>query len=106
MLTTVLLAFVAGFFAGNGLPYYVEGSTGNTINPGPFGDGAVINVVTGWGLFVIAAVAWHFADVPQHPLPGWSAAALGVLAAGLIHARTWRADAWGRTRAAGTPETS
>ncbi|RIQ20921.1 hypothetical protein [Jiangella rhizosphaerae] len=98
MIVTVLLAFVAGFFAGNGLPYFVEGSTGRTVNPGPFGDGAVVNVVSGWFLLVIGALAWHFADVPAHPWPGWSAAALGVLAVGLVHARTWRADVWGRRR--------
>ncbi|PZF80171.1 hypothetical protein [Jiangella anatolica] len=98
MILTVLLAFVAGFFAGNGLPYYVEGSTGRTTNPSPFGDGAVVNVVTGWGGLVIAGFAWYFADVPEHPWPGWIAAALGVLAVGLIHARLWRGDVWGRRR--------
>lgn len=98
MITTALLAFVAGFFAGNGIPYYVHGSTGQKINPGPFGDGATINVVTGWVMFIIAAVAWHFADVPAHPLPGWFSAAIGVLAVGLIHAHNWQRDVWGRRR--------
>ncbi|TDE11780.1 hypothetical protein [Jiangella asiatica] len=96
MLLTTLLAFVAGFFAGNGLPYYMEGSTGRTTNPSPFGHGATINVVIGWFGLVIAGVAWYFADVAEHPEAGWSAAALGVLAVGLVHARNWQTDPWRR----------
>ncbi|TDC50803.1 hypothetical protein E1212_13705 [Jiangella ureilytica] len=96
MIVTVLLAFVAGFFAGNGLPYYVEGSTGRTTNPSPFGEGAVVNVLTGWAGLVVAGLAWYFADVSNHPWPGWTAAALGVLTVGLVHARMWQADPWGR----------
>lgn len=102
MLTTVLLAFAAGFFAGNGLPYYVAGSTGESGNPGPFKDSAVGNVVTGWtAVFVIAALCWHFAHVADHPLAGYAAAAVGVLVVGLIHARNWRHNPW--PWRAGTP---
>ncbi|WP_205856456.1 hypothetical protein, partial [Phytoactinopolyspora endophytica] len=79
MALTILLAFVAGFFAGNGLPYYAEGSTGRRPNPSPFGDGAVVNVVTGTACFAIALVAWSLADVGAYPEPGWTAAVLGVL---------------------------
>jgi hypothetical protein len=97
---TVLLAFVAGFFAGNGLPYYLQGSVGEGRNPSPFPDRPAISVATGWGAFVIAGVAWAYADVPAHPLPGWPAAAAGVLAVGLIHARTWRdPNPWNKRRA-------
>jgi hypothetical protein len=97
MLITVGLAFVAGFFAGNGLPYYAQGSTGDGHNPAPFRDSPVISVLTGWGAFVIAAVAWSFADVNSHPVPGYAAAALGVLLVGLIHTRTWRSpNPWGK----------
>ncbi|MFG1626324.1 hypothetical protein [Kribbella sp. NPDC049227] len=85
MLTTVLLALVAGFFVGNGLPYYMLGSTGNT-NPTPFGQSAAVNVVVGWVAFVIAAICWRYAHVSGHPLAGYAAAAVGLLAVGLIHA--------------------
>ena len=99
MLTTIALAFLAGFFAGNGLPYFVKGSTGEGGNPAPFGDSPVVNVVTGWAaMFVIAAPCWYFAHVPDHPLPGYAAAAAGVLAVGLIHARTWRNNPWPHRR--------
>jgi hypothetical protein len=97
MLITVGLAFVAGFFVGNGLPYYAQGSTGDGRNPGPFPDSPLVSVFCGWTAFVVAAVAWHFARVSGHPLPGYTAAALGVLTAGLIHTRTWRSpNPWGK----------
>jgi hypothetical protein len=97
MLITVGLAFVAGFFVGNGLPYYAQGSTGDGRNPGPFPDSPLVSVLCGWGAFVVAAVAWNFAHVSSHPLPGYTAAALGVLIVGLIHTRTWRSpNPWGK----------
>jgi hypothetical protein len=45
MLITIGLAFVAGFFAGNGLPYYAQGSTGDGRHPGPFRDSPVSQMV-------------------------------------------------------------
>ena len=97
MLITVALGFVAGFFLGNGLPYYTQGSTGEGRNPGPFPDSPVVSVFSGWGAFVVAAIAWNFAQVSGHPLSSYTAAALGVLAVGLVHTRTWRsANPWGK----------
>ncbi len=104
MLLTIVLALVAGFFAGNGLPYYAQGSTGDGRNPSPFRDSPVASVLSGWGAFVVAAVAWHFARVGDHRLAGYTAAALGVLAVGLIHTRTWRSpNPWGKRA---TPQAS
>ncbi|HTJ39206.1 MAG TPA: hypothetical protein VL738_38765 [Dactylosporangium sp.] len=102
MALTVLLALVAGFFAGNGLPYFLQGSLGEGRNPSPFPDRPAVAVATGVGCFLIAGTAWAFANVSEHPSAGWLAAGTGVLAVGLIHARTWRdADPWGkRTRRA------
>ena len=97
MLLTIALAFLAGFFLGNGLPYYTQGSTGESRHPGPFPDSPVVSVSVGSGAFIVAAIAWHFAHVNNHPLPGYAAAALGVLAVGLVHTRTWRsANPWGK----------
>lgn len=93
MLTTVALAFMAGFFVGNGLPYYILGSTGGT-NPTPFGQSAAVNVVVGWVAFIVAAICWHSAHVSGHPLAGYAAAAVGLLAVGLIHARNWHNNPW------------
>jgi hypothetical protein len=100
MLLTVFLALVAGFFAGNGLPYYLQGSLGEGRNPSPLPDRPAVSVAVGLGAFVIAGVAWAFADVPAHPGPGWGAAAAGLLAVGLTHARTWRdPNPWGKRTA-------
>lgn len=105
---TVTLAFVAGFFAGNGLPYFVQGSLGEGRNPSPLPDHPMVSVATGCGAFVIAGIAWSLAHSPAHPLAAGLAGAAGVLAVGLIHARTWRdPDPWGkrtrRTQAANRP---
>lgn len=94
MLTTVLLAFAAGFCAGNGLPYFLAGSFGEGGNPGPFGDSAVINVLIGSLMFVVTVLCWHYAHVPHAATAGYSAAAAGLLAVGLIHARLWRRNPW------------
>lgn len=93
MVTTVVLALVAGFFVGNGLPYYLLGSTGGT-NPTPFGQSAAVNVAVGWVAFVVAAFCWHSAHVSRHPTAGCIAAAAGLLAVGLIHARNWHNNPW------------
>ncbi|GGJ21370.1 hypothetical protein [Streptomyces brasiliensis] len=100
MPATLLLASAAGFWAGNGLPYYTAGSTGDSTSPGPFRPSASADVVCGWVMLVVGAVCWHYAHTAAHPLPAYTAAALGVLSVGLIHARLWRADPWKRARKA------
>ncbi|MFJ2889481.1 hypothetical protein ACIO53_25870 [Streptomyces sp. NPDC087305] len=104
MIGTIALGLAAGFCAGNGLPYYVMGSTGDAIGPGPFRPSATANVLSGWVLIVAAAVCWHYTDTQAHRLPTYAAAAAGVLLVGLIHARLWRTDPWGRTRERTLPE--
>lgn len=104
ILSTVALAFVAGFFGGNGLPYYVEGSTGEGINPGSFPDSPVVNVLTGCAMLAIAGSCWSAADIQSHRLPAWLAALAGVASVGVIHARVWRNDPWGkRTKTGNDP---
>jgi hypothetical protein len=93
VLTTILLALLAGFCVGNGLPYYSLGSTGGT-NPTPFGQSSTVNMTVGWVLFVAAATCWHFAHVAAHPLAGYAAASIGLFAVGLIHARNWHNNPW------------
>ena len=100
MILTLFLALTAGFFAGNGVPYFVQGSLGEGRNPSPFPDHPAASVATGVVAFAVAGTAWSFADASAHAGAAWVAAATGVLAVGLIHARTWRdPDPWGkRTR--------
>jgi hypothetical protein len=96
MLETTLLALFAGFFFGNGLPYYVAGSTGEGVNPSPFPKTASVNVVNGFAAMAIGAIAWHFVDRTRFPVGAWVGASIGVLSVGLIHARLWKNDPWGR----------
>lgn len=96
MLATLLLALAAGFLGGNGLPYYTAGSTGEGTSPSPFRRSAAGNVLSGCVLLAAGVTCWHFAHVADHPAAGWPAFAAGVTLVGLIHARVWRNDPWGR----------
>jgi hypothetical protein len=97
---TALLALVAGFFAGNGLPYYVQGSLGEGRNPSPFPDRPHVSVLVGMFAFAIAGLAWWFADAPAHPVAAWPSAGVGLLLVALIHTRTWRDEnPWGKRTA-------
>lgn len=89
MLLTIIFGLLAGFFAGNGLPYYAEGSARRDGNPSPFPNSPFVSVIIGWVAFVVAGVFWWLAQVPSHPLAGWISVAVGVLVVGLIHARNW-----------------
>ncbi|PRY01558.1 hypothetical protein [Allonocardiopsis opalescens] len=96
MIGTAVLAFIAGFWVGNGLPYYTAGSTGEGASPSPFPKLPAVNVAIGCAMIAVGAVVWSFADVAAHPVAAYSAGLLGALAVGLIHARLWRRDPWGR----------
>jgi hypothetical protein len=89
MLLTVVFGLLAGFFAGDGLPYYAEGSARRDGNPSPFGKSPVVNVIIGWAAFVVAGVFGWLAQIPSHPVAGGISVAVGVLVVGLIHARVW-----------------
>ncbi len=89
MIVSILLGFVAGFFAGNGLPYFITGSFAKEHQLLLGGKSAYANVVAGVILFAIAALGWHFADVKDHPAAVYISTLLVVLVVGLIHARDW-----------------
>jgi len=101
MLATVLLCLVAGFFVGNGLPYYVAGSTGQAISPSPFPQRPATNVLVGCAAMALGGLLWSLAHVADHRLAAWLGALAGVLIVGLIHSRTWRNNPWHRRAAAG-----
>lgn len=88
MIGTIALGAVAGFFVGNGIPYFVTGSFGWR-HRFLLGESAVANVVAGVAAIGIGALCWHFADAPAHPWAAGVAALVGALAVGLIHAKVW-----------------
>jgi hypothetical protein len=92
MLWSLVFGLVAGFFAGNGLPYYAEGSAGRTPNPSVFSTmprTTTVNILLGCACFVVAGIAWHFAGASHHPLAAYGTGLVGMLLVGLIHARVW-----------------
>jgi len=94
MLLTIAVCFTAGFFGGNGLPYYVAGSTGNARNPSPFHNSPFVNVIVGCAAMALGRVLWSLANVQGHEAAAWISGFAGILVVGLIHARTWRKNPW------------
>ncbi|MEV0270365.1 hypothetical protein AB0H43_16410 [Hamadaea sp. NPDC050747] len=85
MVQTILLGFLAGVFGANGVPHFVRGITKSTY-PSMFGYGPVVNLLSGWAMFVLAGVVAYAAHVADHPVAAFTAAAAGVLLMGLFHA--------------------
>ncbi|GAA2296568.1 hypothetical protein GCM10010149_51220 [Nonomuraea roseoviolacea subsp. roseoviolacea] len=85
MWTTALLTFFAGVFAANATPHFVKGITKEPF-PTPFGYTPLINLVAGWGMYVIAALLLAGADVAARPWPAAVSGAIGVLVMGVFHA--------------------
>jgi hypothetical protein len=96
-MTTSVLSFLAGIFATNATPHFVKGITKERF-PTPFGDGPLVDLVAGWAMYVITALLAATAHMTEHPLPAFTAGALGVLAMGVFHA-TVGAFGKGRTPA-------
>jgi len=83
--STFILSFFAGVFAANATPHFIRGITKERF-PTPFGDGPLINVIAGWAMYVIAALLTLSAHVTTHPVPAFTAAALGALGMSIFHA--------------------
>jgi hypothetical protein len=98
MLRVILLTFLAGVVAANGVPHFVRGITAQQY-PNVTGNSAVRNVVGGWAALVIAALLVGWSGVGRHQPAGLTAGALGVLGMALFHARGgafWLNTRWGR----------
>ena len=90
MVGTIILAIMAGYWSANGIPHYITGITGQEA-PTPLGKSAVVNLLEGWGSFLIGGIFWYF-TWKQHNNPAlvYSCAALGALGVNLFHAFYWR----------------
>jgi hypothetical protein len=89
------VAFVAGAFAANGVPHFVQGICGNRFQtpfaspPGVGESSALVNVVWGWANFAVSGVLLHYFLPSSFPLPlgACAAGALGALVLALGLAR-------------------
>jgi hypothetical protein len=90
MVSVLIVGFVIGFLAANGLPHFVRGSAGKT-HPTPFGKNspAKTNVWWGWANWFVAAFLWHFVPMRFHGRAAFLAVSLGVLVCGLMKAGAW-----------------
>jgi hypothetical protein len=86
MLQMIVLSFLAGLVGANGIPHFVRGITAQEY-PNVTGNSAVRNVVGGWGALVISALLAFWSHGDRHAPAAFAAAALGVLAMAVFHAR-------------------
>ena len=84
MVSVLIVGFLAGVLAANGVPNFVRGVSGKKHRPivGPTGS-AMEGVVWGWLSLGIAAVVWHLAPMASHPRAAFAGVAAGVLVMGL-----------------------
>ena len=86
MTQAIVLAFLAGLMGTNGIPHFVTGITGREF-PNLTGNSATNNAVGGLVAFAIAGVLLALAHVSDHPRAALIAAAVGVVAMTVFHAR-------------------
>jgi hypothetical protein len=84
MIHALVLGFVGGVLAANGVPHFVKGITKERF-PTPLGGSPMVNLIGGWVMLVGGGVCLGFADLGEYPL-GWAAVAVGSLGMGLFHA--------------------
>ncbi|CAG7653989.1 hypothetical protein ACFQI7_32080 [Paenibacillus allorhizosphaerae] len=85
MIQSVLLSFLAGVSGANAIPHFVKGITKEPF-PTPFGPSPVINLVSGWSMFVLSGFLGYGAHIGANLVPALASIAIGVLLMGLFHA--------------------
>lgn len=90
MISALVVGFIVGALAANGVPHFVKGITGQR-HATPFGKpgSATENVVWGWLNLAAAVIVWHFAPMHVHPRAAFVGVASGALFVGLLLADTW-----------------
>jgi len=85
MITTILLALLAGSLLGNGLPHFLRGIT-NEAFPCRVGHGPVPNFLAGWvSLLIIGLIVPHL-DLQHDGEAAFFAGCAGLLLFGYLHA--------------------
>jgi hypothetical protein len=86
-----VLSFIAGLFAANGIPHFINGITGKSHST-PFGNSSspVVNVIWGWLNFAAALAFVHYTHPWAHMYATSTCFAVAVLAMASILAHTWK----------------
>lgn len=85
MWQTIVLGFLGGLVAGNGLPHFIRGITRRRY-PSALGNGPIPNLVAGWAGLVLGGVLLWWAHLDRHPEAAFAAIGVSVLLIGLFHA--------------------
>jgi hypothetical protein len=84
MWQALILSFVAGVLGANGTPHFIKGITKEQF-PNSLGNTPSANLVAGWFMYVLTAVALVYAHPQHHLAAAIAGAAVGVLLMGLFH---------------------
>ena len=80
MTSVILIGFLVGALAANGVPHFVIGITGQKQKMPMIGQmPPEVSVLWGWLNFVAAVLLWHVAPMRFHPRAAFVAVAVGAL---------------------------
>ncbi len=85
MFQSVVLSFLVGVLAGNGIPHFVRGITKERY-PCMLGNSPVPNFLAGWIPFVLAGVLAQYIDLQHFHAATLIVGVIGLLLIGLFHA--------------------
>ena len=91
MILTIVIFFLIGVFAFNGIPHLVKGITGQ-VHMTPFAQKTSPEVNVLWGIFnfIIAWALWHFAQTDGNDLLQWIAFFVGGAVISVNLANFWK----------------
>ncbi|MEV6032664.1 hypothetical protein AB0L65_16005 [Nonomuraea sp. NPDC052116] len=85
MWQTIVLGFLGGLLAGNGLPHFIRGITRRRY-PSALGNGPVPNLIAGWAGLVLGGLLLWWAHIDRYPELSFASIGTSVLLIGLFHA--------------------
>jgi hypothetical protein len=85
MWQAIVLSFLGGLVAGNGLPHFIRGITRRRY-PCAIGNGPIPNLIAGWAGLVLGSLLLWWAHIDRYPELSFAAIGTGILLIGLFHA--------------------
>jgi hypothetical protein len=85
MWQAIILSFLGGLVAGNGLPHFIRGITRRRY-PCALGNGPIPNLIAGWAGLVLGSLLLWWAHLDRHPELSFVSISVGILLIGLFHA--------------------